>query len=163
MAKLAKILISIIILISVFIIGFFVYLKLDQAGFFLSKEEKYFYRKLKEFKESEKEVILLKDLTNFEWDKVGYVGPYSGVEFYIDEKHYKLNKKVDNQSDSLACLLFINNKSKTGIVIYVSPYEFDNYKTQTDFEIYNSKLITSDAAVLKILNKGKTKILLLTN
>jgi len=68
-------------------------------GLFLSKEEKYFYQKLRKFEEAGEKKILLKDLTKFTWDTaVGHANytPYEGDNYLEFFYHKKLVKKIGN-------------------------------------------------------------------
>lgn len=105
-----KKLILIFALLLLAVSGFFVYKKLDSKDFFMSKEERFFYQKLKEFKESGKDSIALKELTNFEWENVCDIQPYSG-----NPNFEKLNLKLDKDlphadDDTKFALIFINRK-----------------------------------------------------
>ncbi len=80
-----------IILIIFISFGYLIY----QNGFpFLlgSKDERFFYKKLKEFQISGQESIALKELTNFEWDEACSQSTYdpkhedSYAEFYLNGK-----------------------------------------------------------------------------
>lgn len=75
-----KILKIILIAIALIIVGFFIYKNFRDNGFFMSKEEKYFYKKLKEFKDSGEDSIELREMTNFEWDSVNAFSSYSPLE-----------------------------------------------------------------------------------
>ena len=126
MQKLVKIILipTTIVLLSFMIFKSYTYLY--QNGYFLSKEEKYFYQELKKFVDSGKESIELKELTNFEWDEVAFIEPYSfpNDSKSIYSEDFKLNKKISNSQDHEACLLFLNTKTKYGYVIEVSPYSY---------------------------------------
>lgn len=104
---------TLIIVLS--ILGFFAYSELNKRGAFMTKEEKYFYEKLREFKYSGKETVFLKELTNFEWDRVVFVKPYEGL--LSDELNsFKLNKRVMSNDDGVGTLIFLDIKAKTGLV-----------------------------------------------
>lgn len=66
-------------------------------GLIITREEKYFYQKLKElkpFNPSGKENVSLKELTNFEWDEVEASNSYSPTEEETYLVFYKDGKKV---------------------------------------------------------------------
>jgi hypothetical protein len=115
----AKIIFGIIIF---FILGFFSYQRFYSKGFFMTKEEKYFYQKLKEFKESKEEKIALRVLTNFEWDEVCYIGPYSYIES-VKLERFKLNSAMPNSDDEgKAAIVFFNDKNSTAYVFVIVRY-----------------------------------------
>jgi hypothetical protein len=64
------------------------YIELKNNGIFVSKEERYFYDKLKKFKELDKPYIELRKLTNFPWKVACSSSPYgvdnTSEETYID-------------------------------------------------------------------------------
>lgn len=96
------------------------------------EEEKYFYQKLTEFKESEKDSIDLKELTNFEWEDVCYMWPYGGVD---DErfKGVKLNKEIpEDDNDGKFAVIFINKGN--GRVFRISRSDFNVQKECSGIE-----------------------------
>lgn len=86
---------------------------LKDSEFFWSKEEKFFYQKLHAFKESSEKEILLKDLTNFDWDNVCFVWPYGGIGDQ-DLRNFKLDKSLPVDDDSRFSIIFFDRSSKTG-------------------------------------------------
>jgi hypothetical protein len=132
-----KKLLPISVLIILATIAFFAYKKLDSEGFFMSKEEKYFYQKLKEFKDSGKDSIHLKELTNFEWEYVCYMGPYSG----IDDKRFEgviLNKEIpEDDNDGKFAIIFI--REGVGKVFRASRTDFSAQEECSDVKIAELK------------------------
>ncbi|MFT7098694.1 MAG: hypothetical protein ACJAS6_000559 [Rickettsiales bacterium] len=94
------------------------------GDFFANSKERYFYSKLEETSKNNKEYILLKDATNFEWDYVCQIGPYGPSEEY-EKKYYEkivgfdFDGKVPSSStqDDNLSFLFINKKLKNSAVI----------------------------------------------
>jgi hypothetical protein len=63
------------LLTTAFYCKIILYPRLERSGFFWSEEERYFHQKIKEFKKSGKKEIMMKDLTNFEWENVCDIQP----------------------------------------------------------------------------------------
>jgi len=103
------------------------YLDLNSRGFFMVKEEKHFHQKLKEFKDSEKETIKLRELTNFEWDHVILFTPYdsyfSKMGEYIELNKFTIKNKENNYLNHISygecCynIVFLKINTKTSYII----------------------------------------------
>lgn len=91
---------------------------------FANSNERYFYSKLEEASKNNKEYILLKDATNFEWDYVCQIGPYGPSEEY-EKKYYEkivgfeFDGEVPNggTQDGNLSFLFINKTLKNSATI----------------------------------------------
>ena len=144
MTKYSSIFIKILIAIAVLLITIFCYKtiaypRLERSGFFWSEEEKYFYQKIEEFQKSGKKEIMMKDLTNFEWENVCYVWPYGGID--REFKDIELNKKIpEDDNEGKFAVIFIKNGS--GKVFRIS---------RSIFTVAESCLSRS-ASLLKIKN-----------
>ena len=110
-------LIGVLIITLVVIVSVIVW-KLN-AYFSMSAEERFFYKELKSKLNKGKREIFIKDLTNFDWDGVRFVGGYGGKykpnsNFYIDGSAYlyKGRKNIDLMDDGLWALFFVNNEKK---------------------------------------------------
>ena len=158
-----------VLIVGVVIGAFLLYNKLDSEGFFMSKEEKYFYKQFIEFKESGKKSIPLKELTNFEWDRVLFTGPYGldTMESVLEKE--KVNFKYKNKNDlytssSLAeqnyhIVFFDTNKSNINIYIITiyKNLEYRTLKTEANSRWGREENLpissASSQSVLKIENK----------
>ncbi|MBU6140975.1 MAG: hypothetical protein KGP29_05445 [Proteobacteria bacterium] len=89
----------------------------------VENDEKYFYQKIKEFKDSGKDSIPLKELTNFEWENVCYVWPYGDNK----DKRFigaKLNKEIpEDDNDGKFGVIFTYKGS--GRVFRISRKDFN--------------------------------------
>ncbi len=109
-----------------------------------SKEEKYFYQKLKEFKDSKKDSILLKDLTNFEWDEVCVAQTYSATEENSYAEFYLKNRKkaefVSDQkyfNEIVEGKKFISETMKGRVYFYFGDYR-DSQENASKHKIIKS-------------------------
>jgi hypothetical protein len=97
---------------------------MDYKSFFAGSKERYFYSKLSEASKNNKEFILLKDITDFEWDYVCAIYPYGAAEEYQKKRYEKLvgfefngePPEGGNQDGNLR-LLFVSKKHKNSVVI----------------------------------------------
>lgn len=136
-----------VISLTLLIIGFFLYLYLDAQGVFRTKEEKYFYKKLKEFEESKKDNISLIEITNFEWNYVCAVSSYNEERpksFYEKVVGFKIAENVPTSygsSDGDILLLFIKKQGRQLLKIRAD-----------QLIIYKAKKIcvTKETAVLRL-------------
>ena len=117
------------------------YWHLDSQGFFMTKEEKYFYQKLKEFRDSGKEIIELKKLTNFAWDFVVFYPPYGGFPDRKAVSKFKLSKKLPSSSDS--SFIFFNQQDEIGYII-------DAKRNIYGFNAFSNDFFNSDEAKLRL-------------
>ena len=85
------------------------YPQLEREGFFWSAEEKYFYQKIEEFKKSGKKEIMIKNLTNFEWENVCSSWAYSGISD-PNFRNLEFDKKLpDDDDEGKYTLIFVSN------------------------------------------------------
>ena len=82
----------------------------------MSKNEENFYTKFSEFVASGKSKILLKELTNFEWNRVCLVEPYGGI---VDEslRNFKLDQELPSDDESKYSLVFFQTDEGVGVVL----------------------------------------------
>ncbi len=140
------------VVFAIFLVSFFSYLYLKDYGFFMTKEEKFFYKKLEEFKKSQKNLILLQNLTNFKWDEACFVAPYETIANKdLDFKEIKFDKEFPNSNDEgIAELVFINRLEKSGKVFIINRIK-DNA-----IEYNESTCFKNDSMTLSKSNKRLT-------
>ncbi len=156
----------------------------DRKGWFLTQEEFYFLKEYKEkiwiltpeekdflykldsFKISGAKSILLKDLTNFDWDEVCFLGPY---DQRLDEasadppkfRGYLLNRKSQYSfDDGSVSLIFLDSKNQKGIVFILrrdSKIQIDLKKLGCKEKIKTFVRIGSTGNFDIIFNEGNLK------
>ena len=141
MKKIVKIL---IILTLIFGAGIFLGIKIESISTQKEerlKKERFFYQKLEEFKKSGGKEILIKELTNFEWDNVCYVWPYGGLD--EEFRSVKLDREIpEDDNDGKFGIVFI--KKENGVVFRVS---------RKDFTVEEKICSNRSGAALKLNNK----------
>ncbi|MCE3232974.1 MAG: hypothetical protein K0R98_1231 [Rickettsiaceae bacterium] len=60
----------------------------------MTLNERFFYKNIEKIASRNEDAILLKELINFDWDKVCYYTPYSPSEEVTYLDFYKANKKI---------------------------------------------------------------------
>lgn len=121
---LLKILFSAVALLLLMAALALVLLATDFRSYFADSNERYFYSKLSEASKNNKEYILLKDVTNFEWDYVCAIYPYGVEEEYQKERYEKLvgfkfegEVPYGGHQDGNLKLLFISKTHKSSVAI----------------------------------------------
>lgn len=133
------------IIMSVYIVAFLPLLLIGWLGYGYidwdsTKEEKYFHKKLGEFKKSGKDNIPLKELTNFEWDEACYIHPYGWTK--KDTKGFIFDKEIDSDNEGISHLIFFDDRIKKAFVIIVSRNSSNN------IEIKGEEYCSSDFKLL---------------
>lgn len=101
-------------------IGFII---LSKKGYFLNKNEQYFYRKLSIISKNNSDIVLLKEVTSFEWDYVCVISSYDQERpkyFYEKIVGFEFAGQVPESygdSEGEALLLFINRKKAGSTLI----------------------------------------------
>lgn len=126
-----------------------VYIFYDR-GFLMTSEEYYFHAKLKEFNGSQKELIYLKDLMNFEWDNVCFY--YDGD---INLKDQNLIKAIQFKPETMLRSKYYIDSDVVGAL-------FANNKTKK-YEIFVNFLNEEDINLLTYKNNSEEAILLNSN
>ena len=132
----------------------FVYYKheLYPLPILMSKEEKFFYKKLRDFAKSEKGFFALKELTNFNWDRACYAKPYGAVS--LEElKDIKINTSLGTGLDqsfnlddeSRSKILFIDTEKKTGFLFVLNAKKKEVILIENSF---STNCMTIDAAII---------------
>ena len=126
-------------------------------GLFSTKEEKFFYGKLKELSNLEGKVGSLKEWTNFEWDEITIKTPYSPseessyIKFYKDKKLVKVinaYQKLFSENiinDNKSFIQFSKNyeKESSSIVEFEIEIEkFSDHSVINQSKIYTLKIFT---------------------
>jgi len=85
-------------------------------------EERFFYKKLFHHISKNQTEILLGDLTNFSWEYVYYIGPYTYLKqskgLQVNDKFYEVPERLQINLDSVGmwALCFISKKKVTHII-----------------------------------------------
>jgi len=127
--------ISIIILIVLSVLGLLFYKYAYYPYLSLNSSEKHFYRELnKKLKNGETE-IYIKNLTDFEWDQVCFLGSYSFIplkeDFSKKIKGYARKGSYPNlNNDGVWALEFIIHAKKTIVIVKGRKisYDYNNLK-----------------------------------
>ncbi len=102
--------------------------------------------KIKEVVLSGKDELILKDLTNFEWDNLLILTPYSSIATFEEKLKINLTKVQDvgiESRDDITQLIFVLDKKPVRTITYP--------RYPGDFVEREIKLIPKDKAVFKII------------